>query len=134
MLPRPPFQGNRRLADMGAPPSTARLCRFARRRTKARRESNAEGGIGVTQFYRKSIVGIPNIHKTTEHLFRLSPPTAFFRPCRGLFRGTFCNFVARNDSRRRLQHDMNAPNEIFPRKRSICRVSPMHMITKHTPI
>jgi len=48
---------------------------------------------------------IPNIHKTPEHLFRLSP--------------TFCNFVARNDSRRRLQHDVNAPNEIFPRKRRI---------------
>ena len=42
---------------------------------------------------------IPNIHKTTEHLFRLSPPTSFFRSCRGLFRGTFCNFVARNDKR-----------------------------------
>ena len=39
MLPRPPFQGNRRLADMGAPPST----------TKARRESNAEGGIGIRE-------------------------------------------------------------------------------------
>ena len=33
----------------GAYPSTARLCRFARRRTKARRESNAEGGIGITE-------------------------------------------------------------------------------------
>ena len=30
-------------------------------------------------------------------MFRLSPPTAFFRSCRGLFRGTFCNFVAPND-------------------------------------
>ena len=35
-----------------------------------------------------------------------------------LFRGTFCYFVARNGSRRRLQHDVNAPNGIFPRKRS----------------
>ena len=58
---------------------------------------------------------IPNIHKTPEHLFRLSPRQTLFRSCRGLFRGTFCNFVARNDSRRRLQHDVNAPNEIFPR-------------------
>jgi len=40
---------------------------------------------------------IPNIHKTPEHLFRLSPRQIFFRSCRGLFRGTFCNFVARND-------------------------------------
>lgn len=62
---------------------------------------------------------IPNIHKTPEHLFRLSPRQTLFRSCRGLFRGTFCNFVARNDSRRRLQHDVNAPNEIFPRKRRI---------------
>ena len=42
-----------------------------------------------------------------------------FRSCRGLLRRTFCNFVARNDSRSRLQHDVNAPNGIFPRKRSI---------------
>ena len=40
---------------------------------------------------------IPNIHKTSEHLFRLSPRQIFFRSCRGLFRGTFCNFVAQNE-------------------------------------
>ena len=33
---------------------------------------------------------IPNIHKTPEHLFRLSPRQTLFRSCRGLFRGTFC--------------------------------------------
>ena len=42
---------------------------------------------------------IPNIHKTPEHLFRLSPRQTLFRSCRGLFRGTFCNFVAQNDKR-----------------------------------
>ena len=82
---------------------------------KARRESNAKGGIGITHFYRKSIARIPNIHKTPEHLFRLSPRQTLFRSCRGLFRGTFCNFATRNDSRRRIQHDVNAPNGIFPR-------------------
>ncbi len=35
-------------------------------------------------------------YKTPEHLFRLSPRQTLFRSCRGLFRGTFCNFVARN--------------------------------------
>jgi len=40
---------------------------------------------------------IPNIHKTPEHLFRLSPRQTLFRSCRGLLRWTFCNFVARND-------------------------------------
>ena len=40
---------------------------------------------------------IPNIHKTSEHLFRLSPRQTLFRSCRGLFRGTFCNFVAQNE-------------------------------------
>ena len=59
------------------------------------------------------------LQKFTETSFRVSPLAAFFRSCRGLFRGTFCNFVARNNSRRRLQYDVNAPNEIFPRKRSI---------------
>ncbi len=36
-------------------------------------------------------------YKTPEHLFRLSPRQTLFRSCRDLFRGTFCNFVARND-------------------------------------
>ena len=39
----------------------------------------------------------PKCYKTPEHLFRLSPRQTLFRSCRGLFRGTFCNFVARND-------------------------------------
>ena len=56
------------------------------------------------------------LQKFTETSFRVSPSASDFRFCRGLFRGTFCNFVARNDSRRRLQHDVNAPNGIFPRK------------------
>ena len=47
---------------------------------------------------------------------RPAPPASDFRSYRGLFRGTFCNFVARNDSLRGLQHDVNAPNGIFPRK------------------
>ena len=55
------------------------------------------------------------LQKFTETSFRVSPPASDFRSCRGLFRGTFCNFVARNDSRRRIQHDVNAPNGIFPR-------------------
>ena len=38
----------------------------------------------------------PKCYKTPEHLFRLSPRQTLFRSCRGLFRGTFCNFVARN--------------------------------------
>ena len=50
---------------------------------------------------------------------RPAPSAADFRSCQGLFRGTFCNFVARNDSWRRLQHDMNAPNGIFPCKNRI---------------
>ena len=37
------------------------------------------------------------LHQNTEKSFRLLPSATFFRPCRGLFRGTFCNFVARND-------------------------------------
>ena len=77
--------------------------------------------------YRKAFIAIFHLsnpypskcYKTPEHLFRVSPPASDFRFCRGLFRGTFCNFVARNDSRRRLQHDVNAPNGIFPRKRRI---------------
>ena len=32
-------------------------------------------------------------YKTTEHLFRLSPPIAFFRPCRGCIRRECRNFV-----------------------------------------
>jgi hypothetical protein len=36
----------------------------------------------------------PKCYKTPEHLFRLSPRQTLFRSCRGLFRGTFCNFVA----------------------------------------
>ena len=52
--------------------------------------------------YRKTSIAIFHLsnpypskcYKTPEHLFRLSPPIAFFRSCRGLFRGTFCNFVA----------------------------------------
>ena len=56
-------------------------------------------------------------YRKGDQLEREGDP-ALFRSCRGLFRGTFCNFVARNDSRRRLQHDVNAPNGIFPRKRS----------------
>ena len=62
---------------------------------------------------------IPNIHKTSEHLFRLSPRQTLFKSRYERFRGKFSNFVARNDSLRGLQHDMNAPNGIFPRKRSI---------------
>ena len=33
-------------------------------------------------------------YKFSLDKFSLSLPTAFFRSCRGLFRGTFCNFVA----------------------------------------
>ncbi len=29
----------------------------------------------------------PKCYKTPEHLFRLSPPTAFFRSCRGFSMG-----------------------------------------------
>ena len=35
----------------------------------------------------------PKCYKTPEHLFRLSPPTAFFRSCRGCIRRECCNFV-----------------------------------------
>ena len=41
----------------------------------------------------------PKCYKTPEHLFRLSPRQTLFRSCRGLFRGTFCNFMARNDKK-----------------------------------
>ena len=34
------------------------------------------------------------LQKFTETSFRVSPPASDFRFCRGLFRGTFCNFVA----------------------------------------
>ena len=54
------------------------------------------------------------LNVTPKTISMIRKDITFFRSCRGLFRGTFCNFVARNDSRRRLQHDMNAPNEIFP--------------------
>ena len=37
------------------------------------------------------------LQKFTETSFRVSPPASDFRSCQGLFRGTFCNFVARND-------------------------------------
>ena len=40
----------------------------------------------------------PKCYKTPEHLFRLSPRQTLFRSCRGLFRGTFCNFATRNSS------------------------------------
>ena len=30
---------------------------------------------------------------------RPAPPASVFRSCRGLFRGTFCNFVARNNKK-----------------------------------
>ena len=36
----------------------------------------------------------PKCYKTPEHLFRLSPRQTLFRSCRGLFRGTFCNFAS----------------------------------------
>ena len=36
------------------------------------------------------------LQKFTETSFRLSPSASDFRSCRGLFRGTFCNFVAQN--------------------------------------
>ena len=46
----------------------------------------------------------------------------FCRSCRGCIRRECRNFVTRNNSRRRLQHDVNAPNEIFPRKRRIYKI------------
>ena len=77
--------------------------------------------------YRKTSIAIFHLsnpypskcYKTPEHLFRLSPRQTLFRSCRGCIRRECRNFVARNDSRRRLQHDVNAPNGIFPRKRRI---------------
>ena len=39
----------------------------------------------------------PKCYKTPEHLFKLLPRQTLFRSCRGLLRGTFCNFVAWND-------------------------------------
>ena len=36
------------------------------------------------------------LQKFTETSFRVSPPASDYRSCRGLFRGTFCNFVAQN--------------------------------------
>ena len=38
---------------------------------------------------------IPNIHKTPEHLFRLSPRQKLFRSCYERFCGNFSNFAAK---------------------------------------
>jgi hypothetical protein len=55
----------------------------------------------------------------TESGLRLSPSAPDFQALPRAFCAVFRTFVARNNSRRRLQHDVNAPNGIFPRKRSI---------------
>ena len=41
------------------------------------------------------------LQKFTETSFRLSPSASDFRSCRGLFRGTFCNFVAQINNNKR---------------------------------
>ena len=46
-----------------------------------------------------------------------SPSASDFQSLPRAISCRFCNFSARTDSRRRLQHEMNAPNAIFPRKR-----------------
>ena len=49
-------------------------------------------------------------------MFILSPSAPNSRDLPRAFYMVSCNFVARNDSRSRLQHDVNAPNGIFPKK------------------
>ena len=56
----------------------------------------------------------PKCYKTPEHLFRLSPRQTLFRSCRGLFRGTFCNFVARNDKKHcKMKHQKHYRRFLF---------------------
>ena len=48
-------------------------------------------------FFRSTKIAF--LQKFTETSFRVSPRQTLFRSCRGLFRGTFCNFATRNSSK-----------------------------------
>ena len=58
---------------------------------------------------------IPNIHKTTEHLFRLSPRQKLFRSRYKRFRWNFSNFAAKQPltMEQKLPHILQNNNDQF---------------------
>ena len=60
--------------------------------------------------------------RNSQPKLRHSPSASDFQSLPRAISCRFCNFAARTDSRRRLQHEMNAPNAIFPRKRRIYNI------------